>query len=183
MFVGKLVANKGVESLTAAAIRLRAEFPGLRLRLLGTGEPQLVQRVQEMATAAGSSDWLELPGFVSRDQLPRELSRAHVFAAPSVYEGGPGFVYLEAMACGLPVIACAGSGASECVRHGTTGLLVPPDDTAALTDALRRLLADEGMRRQMSSHARQYVVDHASSGPCLQRLEAFYTQVVERRLA
>ena len=91
-------------------------------------------------------------------ELPEHLSRAHVFAAPSLYEGGPGFVYLEAMACGLPVIACAGSGAAEVVFPGENGLLVPPGDVDALADALRQLLGDAIGRAEMGERARRYVL-------------------------
>ncbi|UCH26411.1 MAG: glycosyltransferase family 4 protein, partial [Trueperaceae bacterium] len=104
VFVGKLVANKGVEILLEAALQLTDDFPDLHLRMLGTGEEGIEERLLGRALKAGFSQLLELPGFVGREALPEHLSKAHVFAAPSVYEGGPGFVYLEAMACGLPVI-------------------------------------------------------------------------------
>jgi glycosyltransferase involved in cell wall biosynthesis len=119
-----------------------------------------------------------LPGFVERERLPDELSRARVFAAPSRYEGGPGFVYLEAMACGLPVIACAGSGAAEVVIPGENGALVPPGDVPAVADALRKLLGGE--RDAMARRARAYAVEHADGERCLDRIEAFYRSVVDR---
>jgi glycosyltransferase involved in cell wall biosynthesis len=97
-----------------------------------------------------------------------------------VYEGGPGFVYLEAMACGLPVIACEGSGASEAVLAGETGLLVPPGDVEALTASLRRLLSDAGARQEMGRRAVQHVRREFDSRACLDRLEAFYRSVAER---
>jgi len=124
---------------------------------------------------------IELGGFVPREHLPEELSRAHVFAAPSVYEGGPGFVYLEAMACGLPVIACEGSGAAEVVRHGETGLLVPPRDTAALAAGLRGLLGEPTRLAGMGVRALEYVRREANAGHCVRQIQAFYTAVLTRR--
>jgi glycosyltransferase involved in cell wall biosynthesis len=116
---------------------------------------------------------LELAGFVERRSLPAELGRAHAFAAPSLYEGGPGFVYLEAMACGLPVVACEGSGVSELVRSGENGVLTPPGDVEALVAALRRLLADADLRAVMGERARRAVVEQADSELCMDRLEEF----------
>jgi glycosyltransferase involved in cell wall biosynthesis len=108
------------------------------------------------------------------------LSRAHVFAAPSDYEGGPGFVYLEAMACSLPVVACDGSGSAEVIENGVTGILVPPRDVNLLRDVLARLLADEIMRTEIGRRARNYVVRQANANDCLNRLEALYREVAQK---
>jgi 1,4-alpha-glucan branching enzyme len=181
IFAGKLAQNKGVHLLVKAACELAREFPGLQLRLLGRGEPKMVDELQKIAQAAGLPDLLDLPGFVNRTELPEHFSRAHVFAAPSEYEGGPGFVYLEAMACGLPVIACAGSGAAEVVRQNDNGLLVPPRDVEALTVALRSLLKDNLQREKMGGFARRFVLEEADSRACIKKLEAFYAAVVNDR--
>jgi glycosyltransferase involved in cell wall biosynthesis len=182
VFVGKFVRNKGADVLLEAACRLAPEFPGLRLRLLGRGEPVVIKELRARAAACREApDLLDMPGYVRREELPAHLARAHVFAAPSVYEGGPGFVYLEAMACGLPVIACAGSGASEVVRPGETGLLVPPGDVDALAAALRGLLADPAGRRAMGRNGRRYVRAEADGAKCIRRLEKFYAGVAGGR--
>ncbi len=177
VFAGKLARNKGVHLLVEAACELAREFPGLHLRLLGRGEPRVIAELQSRAQSTGLAELLDLPGFVERAQLPEHFSRAHVFAAPSQYEGGPGFVYLEAMACGLPVIACEGSGAAEVVRHGENGLLVPPQNVEALVAALRELLRDSAKRQAMGERARSFVVAEADSRVCLKKLEAFYAAV------
>ena len=122
-----------------------------------------------------------MPGFLPREALPTHLNRAHVFAAPSAYEGGPGFVYLEAMARGLPVIACEGSGATETVHHGENGWVVPPENVDALTQALRELLMNSAQRNAMGACARRYVLEHAQTARCVKQLEAFYTEVIARQ--
>jgi glycosyltransferase involved in cell wall biosynthesis len=179
LFVGSIVRNKGVDFLVDAACRLAAEIPDLRVRLIGRGEPELIEQLR--ARAAPLPDLLEFPGYIANEELATELSRAHVFAAPSVYEGGPGFVYLEAMACGLPVVGCAGSGAGEVVTDGETGLLVPPGDAGALTNVLRRLLTDSTLRDKLGARARMYVQAEASSDVCARRIEALYRAVVDGR--
>lgn len=180
VFVGKLVPNKGVELLVDAACRLAADIPGLHLRLLGRSEAVLVEALRGKVAARGLEAMLDLPGPVAREQLPDHLARAHVFAAPSQYEGGPGFVYLEAMGCGLPVIACSGSGAAEAVAHGESGLLLPPGDLEALVAALRRLLGDAGLRAQMGRRARHQVEEHADAERCVAAIAHFYEGVVSR---
>ena len=181
VFAGKLEVNKGVKLLVEAACALAKEFPDLHLRLLGRGEEKMQQELRAMAQAKGFPELLDLPGFISREELPSHLCRAHLFAAPSQYEGGPGFVYLEAMACGLPVIACSGSGAAEVVQAGETGFLVPPQNLEALVEALRMLLSDPAKRQVMGEKARQFVLDEADSAICLRRLEAFYLAVISGR--
>lgn len=97
-----------------------------------------------------------------------------------LYEGGPGFVYLEAMACRLPVIACECSGAAEVVVPEENGLLVPPRDVDALVNALRRLLSNPEECSEMGKRARRYVLREADSQVCLPRIEEFYTAVTNR---
>lgn len=178
VFTGRVARNKGVFELLEASAVLVSEFPDLQLRFLGRGEPKVVEELQAQAASLGCVGLLDLAGFVPRERLPEQLSRAHVFAAPSVYEGGPGFVYLEAMACGLPVIACAGSGAAEVVREGETGFLVPPDDVGALVAKLRLLLGDLQQRERLGTQARKSVLAEADSRSCLRKLEAFYRSAV-----
>jgi len=182
IFVGKIERNKGVELLVEAACRIASQIPKLLVRLVGRGNAELTAQLQRRAREAGYPALLQVVGFVDHGQLPHHLSRAQVFAAPSDYEGGPGFVYLEAMACGLPVIACSGSGASEVVVPEENGLLVPPRDVDALVHALLRLLNQRDFRQIMGQRAREYVVREADRELCLQRLEAFYSSVVNKQL-
>jgi glycosyltransferase involved in cell wall biosynthesis len=136
VYVGRIERNKGADVLVDAGIRLAQNDPDLQIRLLGRGNPSLIAELREKASSAGFPNMLELPGFVSRQDLPGHLSRAHAFALPSEYEGGPGIVYLEAMACGLPVVACSGSGAAEVVQDGMNGLRRSEDartDSSSLT--------------------------------------------------
>jgi len=176
-FAGKIARNKGVQLLLDAASQLTDEFPTLRLVMLGRGEREVIEELRTCVARRGLEQMLDLRGFVRREELPQHLAQAHVFAAPSTYEGGPGLVYLEAMACGLPVIACAGSGAAEVVQQGHNGFLVTPLDVSALTSVLSRLLADTQLRETLGHQAREYAVTHGDSELCLDRLESFYQQV------
>jgi glycosyltransferase involved in cell wall biosynthesis len=180
VLVGKITVNKGIAVLIDAACQLAAEVPGVRLRLIGAGDPRLVEQLRDRAAGPGCPELLELPGYVAREDLPEQLAQSHLFAMPSFFEGGPGLAYLEAMACGLPVVACNGTGAVDVVRDGMNGLLVPPGDVPALVVALRRLLTDEALRERMGRDAREFAVREMDSGACLRRLESFYWTVARR---
>jgi len=103
----------------------------------------------------------------SDSELPDIYRRASIFVLPTraefnTAEGSPsvegfGIVYLEASASGLPVVAARSRGASEAVREGQTGLLVPPDDPAALSQALARLLCDDDLCRRLGRAGRRWV--------------------------
>ncbi len=177
VFAGKLVQNKGVEELVDAAIYLAKEIDGLQLRLLGRGDENMVRKLKAKKGALGV---LHFEGFVSNDLLPEELSKAHVFAAPSYYEGGPGFVYLEAMACGLPVIGCSGSGIEEIIEDGENGFLVPPRNVDALIYTLRKLFSDKHQLNIMGEKARAFAVRNADTNTCVRTLETFYYSVVQQ---
>ena len=174
VYAGRISRNKGVDVLVEACCLIARETPGLRLRLLGRDKDRLVDGFRARCEALGLPELLDCPGFISREQLPAELARAHVFAAPSRFEAGPGLVNLEAMACGLPIVVTSGSGAAEIVSEGRTGLLVPPGDAGSLAAALRRLLTNPDLQQTMGSEARRYVVEHADSNCCLRRIEAFF---------
>ena len=178
IFVGKIVRNKGVEVLADAACEIAVDFPGLRLRLLGDGEQSIVDSVRKRVAERGLEQMLDMPGYVDQKELPDQLSQAHIFAAPSQYEGGPGFVYLEAMACGLSVIGCRGSGAAEVIQDGENGLLIPPDDVPALAAALRRLLSNSAEREALGNKAFKFVLEHMESKNCVKRIADFYQEVL-----
>ena len=181
IFTGKIVPNKGVEELVDAASNLVKSFPDLQLHFIGRGQENYISLLKENANNLGAPNLLSFRGFIDKISLPEELCRAHIFCAPSYYEGGPGFVYLEAMACGLPVIGCSGSGVDEIIETGVNGLLVPPRDTKALEEALKLILTDTELAEQISLNAREFVLNEADSIHCINKLEAFYYSVLESK--
>lgn len=182
IFVGKIVPNKGVELLFEAACILTRDFPDLLLKIYGRGDINIINKLQKEATARGVQGLVDFPGYIEQKDLPDQLSQAHVFAAPSQYEGGPGIVYLEAMACGLPVIACKGSGAAEVVKDQFNGILINPEDLDALTKALRELLMDNNKNRKMGNNARTFVLAEAESNVCINNIANYYQQIFSQPL-
>jgi glycosyltransferase involved in cell wall biosynthesis len=121
---------------------------------------------------------VEVLGFVPYDQLPRQYAWCDFFAVPSVYEGGPGNVYLEAMACGRPVIACNTGGVPEVVLHGETGLLVLPHDLDAIEHAVVTLASDPDLRRHLGEAGRRRAVENFSVERYLDMCERHYRELL-----
>jgi glycosyltransferase involved in cell wall biosynthesis len=135
--VARLVPQKGID------VAVRA-LPGLDATLVVLGEGSERSRLEALARESGAR--LLLPGRVG--DVAAVLRRADLLVHPARWEGF-GLALLEAMLCGLPVVATRVSSIPEIVAEGETGLLVPPDDPAALRSALERLLADEQLRRRL----------------------------------
>jgi glycogen(starch) synthase len=102
------------------------------------------------------SDRVVFRGWLKRDHLPAVYEQADVFVLPSRDEGMPNAM-LEAMAAGLPVIGSKISGLDEVVIDGETGLLVPVEDTDALTHALRTVIEDRDYTFKLGQAARERV--------------------------
>lgn len=144
---GRLTRQKGFDLLIAALARRRAELPDdWRLTLLGEGD--LRAQLEEQARAAGLDHRIEFAGLLP-NPFPA-MSGSDVFVHPARWEGF-GMVLLEALALGVPVLAtnCPG-GPREILDCGRYGRLVPPEDPAALGEALVALCRDEGERRRLS---------------------------------
>jgi glycosyltransferase involved in cell wall biosynthesis len=154
--VARLYPRKRLADLLDAASRLRARGVGLDVRVVGKG-PEWAALVERHA-ALGLKDFVALLGDVSREQLAEEYANADVFCLPSVQEGF-GIVFLEAMAAGLPVVACRAAAIPEVVLDGATGALVPPRDPDAIASALADLARDSGRARRLGDEGRRRVLD------------------------
>lgn len=152
LFTGRLNGQKNLPCLLQALVPLRKR--AWTLTLVGDGPDRAM--LERAARSMGLADRVRFAGWTDRDALPDVLRRADIYVFPSIQEGMPNTV-LEAMACGLPVVACRIEGCEELVRHGETGLLIPPDDAPALTDAVARLLDDAELRRRMGREGRRVV--------------------------
>jgi len=155
--VGRLVEKKGFPTLIAACRLLRDRGRRFRCEVVGYGE--LRARLEDEVRAAGLSEVVQLVGTRSQEELPECYRAAAVFAMPAVI-GEDGnrdslpTVLLEALACGVPVVASRVTGIPEIVDDGVNGLLVEPGDAEGLSRALDLLLADAGLRRRFGDAGR-----------------------------
>jgi glycosyltransferase involved in cell wall biosynthesis len=155
--VGRLIEKKGFADLVRACALLAANGTDFRCAIVGKGplEPSL----RELIRSLGVERRVELAGPVPRERLLELYPRAAVFAAPCVVAGdgnrdGLPTVLVEAMACGVPVVATPVTGIPELVEDEVTGLLVPEHDAEALAAALARILQDAQLAKRLATAAR-----------------------------
>ena len=154
--VGNLIPIKGHDLLIRAVAPLAAEFPLLRLEIIGDGPEK--SRLQDLGERLQIADRVLFLGRQPRRQVASAMQRSTLFALASRYEG-LGCVYLEAMAAGKAVIGCRGQGIAEVIRHGVNGFLVGPDNERELTLALAMLLRDPRLRTNLGAAARDTILD------------------------
>ncbi|MDB2241669.1 glycosyltransferase family 4 protein [Halorubrum ezzemoulense] len=139
-FLGNVVPRKGLDTLVEGVARLDRAAVDWRLTVVGdrTIAPEHVERVEGMTAEAGIGDRVRFAGRLDDATVAARLRESHVLAVPSQYEPF-GMVYLEAMGFGCVPLATTAGGASEFVRDGDSGVLVPPGDPRAVSRALRDL--------------------------------------------
>jgi len=143
LYVGNLLPHKNVRRLIEAVARV-ARQSAVRLVIAGSGIPARVAELRSLAHRVGAH--LELMPYVPHQELPALYRGARLLAMPSLAEGF-GLPALEAMACGTAVIAGSTSAMPEVV--GDAGLLVDPEDTGAIADAILRLLTQDSLRKDL----------------------------------
>jgi glycosyltransferase involved in cell wall biosynthesis len=146
--------RKRLDVLLRAAARLRARIPGVRVRIVGEGPESA--RLRGLAASLGLEGALTFLGEISRSALAVEYVGADCFCLPTVQEGF-GLVFAEAMAAGLPIVACRAAAVPEVVEDGRTGLLVRPNDPEELARAMERVLTDAGLRAELGAAGRRRV--------------------------
>lgn len=169
-FLGRLVLEKGLGDFAETVVRLRAA--GTRFGVLVIGEgPARAEFEQKLGDTA-------FVGYQQGEALASALAAADVLLNPSSTEAF-GNVSLEAMACGLPVVAADATGNSNIVVDGLTGALVPPGDVAGYVRATARYLADPALRKAhaFNAHTRSktFTWDRANEG----MVEAYFTALAQ----
>jgi sugar transferase (PEP-CTERM/EpsH1 system associated) len=171
--IGRPRPVKGYAILLQAFIQIANERPQTHLVFVGDGPDK-----KALAAKAAEAGLIECVTFLGdQADIPGLLPAFDILAMPSVNEG-LGIVALEAMAAGLPVMGTRVGGIPEVVVEGETGLLVPPSDAPALTEALLGLIDDSGLRRRFGEAGRRYVCDHFSEQNVRLKTENLYTELL-----
>ena len=165
---------KGADLLIGSVAQLRKTFRDLHLVLVGEGDD--LPRLEQLAAATGASRNIHFIRGASNEALAACYSRAEIFALPSSGEGF-GFVFLEAMAFGKPVIAAAVGGATDIVRHELNGLLISPGDSTQLSAAITRLLNEEGLRSDLGKQAKETIRTEFSATEFVGRVEVLLREL------
>jgi glycosyltransferase involved in cell wall biosynthesis len=179
--LGHVSRTKGTDVfLEAAELALRSR-PGLRFEHVGPiglwGDDEFDRRIAERAASAPLSGRLSMRGWQPAEAV---LPGWSVLVLPSRQEAFP-LITLEAMAAGVPVIATRVGGIPEQIVHLESGLLVPPEDAAAVADWILRLRDDVGLRMRLRAAARSRVKTQFTLGSQAQGLDRAYRAALASR--
>ena len=181
LFVGSLVERKGVRYLIDALPLLPAQ---LRAKLVIIGDGAERSRLEAQVRARGLQHLVEVRGRVAEQELRRAYGAASVLVLPAIVDArgdteGLGVVLLEAMSYGVPVIGSDLGGITDIVVDGQTGLLVPPQDSAALAAALERLATDRDLAKRLGEAGAGHVRRHFSWPAIIAQWEECYLAVLD----
>lgn len=179
---------KGIDYFLDAAAELRARFPETRFLIVGEGcvvrDGAVVaspyrHELEAHAARLGLGDRVVFAGF--RRDVAALLAAVDVSVLPCVANEGLSNSVLESMAAGLPVVATTVGGNAELIEDGSSGLLVPPRDAAALTRRIERLLADRELRTRLGRAARERVAARFSIEHMVRQTELLYLELLARK--
>lgn len=174
--VAALEDHKGHVYLFQATKIVREYSPKIKLIVVGTGSLRL--ELESKSQQLGIEDIVFFLGF--REDVPRILASLDLFVLSSHLEG-LGSSLLDAMACGLPVVATRTGGIPEIVHHGETGLLVPTKDPEALARAIIELYHNRNLARYLAERGQQYVRRHFSAEAMADRVIELYFKLAQKK--
>ncbi len=173
--IGTLKPVKGQQVFAQAILPMMRERLDLRVVFAGTRTRGYGDEIERMISDAGMQERALLPGSV--EEVPDLLAALDLFVMPSLSEGMSNAL-LEAMAAGLPIIATSVGGNSENLEHGKAGHLVPPDDSAALAEAIERMLDDRNARNEFAARASHRAESIYSLESMLDSTESLYRSLL-----
>lgn len=154
LYVGRMVAQKGLSYLVDAMPGILKRHPDVKLLMIGKGN--VLDDIRARVSALGIEKSVIFPGFVPEDMLKEAYCTCDIFVLPSIVEPF-GMVLVEAMACKKPVVAASVGGVPEIVDDGKSGWLVPPRDPVAIAEKVNAMLDDKCMMRHMGDRGREIV--------------------------
>ncbi len=159
LFLGRLDARKGIEVLLKAMPEVLVSIPKARLIVVGKGPRE--KKARNMTHRLGLDKSVRFIGSVERQDLPHFYAGCDVYCSPALGGETLGIVLLEAMACGVPVVASSIPGYDETIRHGIDGLLCPPGKPDAFAKAIIRLIQDRKLSEQLIANGLDRVRQYA----------------------
>ncbi|MFM2063698.1 MAG: hypothetical protein RLZZ507_3369 [Cyanobacteriota bacterium] len=184
LYVGRFDPRKGIETLVRA-VRESQFYGDENLKLIigggstpGNSDGRERDRIEGIVKELGMSEFTEFPGLLKQEILPTYYAAADVCVIPSHYEPF-GLVAVEAMASGTPVIASDVGGLQFTVVNENTGLLVPPQDVAAFSNAIDRILSNPKWRAELGKTANMRVMSKFSWDGVASQLDALYSELLQ----
>lgn len=175
LFVGALHAGKGLLDLIHVADRLRKSHPNLKIYVIGEGplKGYLQKEIKRKKLIN-----VRIIRTIPHKELPYYYNVSKIFVQPSYYEGLPNTI-LEAMACGLPVIATKVGGIPEQITEGVTGYMVPPGDTRGFYERISELLEDGEKRIKFGRKGREKIIERFTWPLVAKRVVNIYQELLD----
>lgn len=171
LFVGRPEKRKGLKYLLRAYIRIKEQEPNARLIVVGAGD---FSRYERLMAPIGD---VVFRSYVAYNELPRYHRSAHVFCAPNTGNESQGYVLLEAMAAGMPVVASNIEGFAGVITDELDGVLVKPKDSGAIAAAILRLIRNPGLRKELGLRGRAQAA-HYSWDNVARRVFSYYERLI-----
>lgn len=174
LFVGRPEKRKGLKYLVRAYAMLKQTIPDSRLIVVGAGNFSRYEK------ASKDLDNIVFRSHVPQDELPRYYRSAHIFCAPNTGNESQGYVIMEALAAGLPVVASNIEGFAGVITNEVDGLLVRPRDHVAIAEGISRLIADPALRESLARHG-QARAEQFSWDTIAHRVLSYYERLLYER--
>ncbi|MEA3377709.1 MAG: glycosyltransferase family 4 protein [Chloroflexota bacterium] len=182
VFIGSLWKGKGPQVIIRAMNLLNGMggMPSFQLDLFGEGSDRFKRYLRKEIEKAGVENQVTFRGFVPWERLVETMHRADMFVFSSIWDEPFAITPLQAMGCGLPVVATRAGGTPEGFVDGETALLIPPDDAEAMAKAVVRLVRDESLRKSLRENGLREAQERWSFDAYVERLLDFYRRAEKR---
>ena len=182
VFVGSLWEGKGPQVAIRALqiLSQKPDLPRFHLDIFGDGALVFKRMLRRLIREMGLEDQVTFHGFVPWEQLVQAMHQSDVFVFASIWDEPFAITPLQALGCGLPVVATRAGGTPEGFTDGETALLIPPNDPQAMADAIARLVRDEELRLRLRENGIREAQERWSFDAYVDRLLDFYQRVIER---
>jgi len=176
LFVGGLTPPKRLDTLLEAMPEVLRCCPGARLRVVGGGEERA--RWEGLTGELGLNGAVTFVGPLPHRRVPDEMRRASVLVLCSDHEGLPSAI-MEALMCGLPVVATRTGGIPDLVKNGENGFLVDSDDASGLATRLTEILSNQSLARRVGNNAHAFAAQHLSKEVIIPEIERLYLEAIK----
>jgi L-malate glycosyltransferase len=152
----RVTARKGIKYLIKAVDKLLPKYPNILLKIIGEGSEK--KNLEQLAENLGIKNKVAFLGRISHNETLKYYREADVFVLPSFNEGMSNAM-LEALSCGLPIIATHTGGTEELVREGVNGFVVKEKNSRDLADKIKKIASDEDLRQKMAQESRNLAME------------------------
>lgn len=174
--VGRLSEEKRHADLLEALFLLSKKYPGINLLIVGDGPLQ--SQLEDLTIRLKIESKVKFTGF--KKDIPKYLNLMDIFVLPSRTEGTP-LSIMEAMACGLPIVASRVGGIPMIVKNKVTGILFDPGNVRQLTSALERLIEDPEIRKTLGENGRKRIYDSLHPDRFIDRHFQLYRDLLDQK--